>query len=498
MKIGNMRKIFGERSFLLLTGLLCCMNQLVFVHAIPTFQYVSILLALWAIPLLCKKVFIDTESTFSNTMYTAGVMLAVTALLSFFANGLAEPLRNLCGVAAIAINFLLILQSEAFDNKRYFKTLLTTFFVITVVFGLVGIVLLYFRISVAYPIAAYPHWLGIDQYTMRYCGVTGNSNSMSRFMHAGFLCGIPLLFLCKKKVSKGFTWAGLAILLYNMLLTESRGTIYSIYAGIFAVAVVWALCSSDSFKKCLKNLAIGLLTAVLTVALLMGVHYVAVHYVPDLHSIQVGIGIDDDNSKDKDWEINRDNANYSGDFSNGRGELWRLGITATIDRHPLLGFSYANMGNGLREYVEETDYPLSTDYVKNILDHLHNQFVQSFAHFGLLGLLLIVGVYFYFAKLTVKILLQKKKKMADKKMFLWIVFSVSTIAIYSMVESIFFFSFDNTLINFIMFFVLGIYISFAKENYGDEILHDKVLDMFSKWVLALIQFIKRPFIKKTA
>ena len=509
----NSRERKVEQLLILCLGVFCCFNQLVIVHIHSIANLFPMVFALCAAPILFKKVFVRTTQTFEKEVNVLGMLLVFAAVISLIRNRFVLVVRNSYIIIAIVVLFLLMYDSFYDQKAQFMKGFFTVIVALVFACAVASILLLYFRVSIHYVLHGLNRWLGIDGYTHRFCGVTGNSNNLTRFMFSGILLSGPLFVWYKHRVSKIILGICDLAMAYVIFLGDSRGINYAIYFGIAIAGMAWAFINSKNWKELVCKMLIGGIAAAILVVSMSSLSTLAlnniIYYdsnvqeiVPPSEIEQIPVpdpAPDPEVSKDTEGPgpgiISREDDEFvKADFSNGRFQIWKLGVQATLHERPLVGFTAANIKESLCNYADENHIEIS-EPERAILGHMHNQFLQMFVGWGVFGLIAVGMFYFYFVKLTIKVIFGKKKKTDDKGLLLWYIFGASTLALYSMVEASFFLSFDNELMDITFFIILALYTRIINDNYGNEYIHDKLLSKISQSIIFSVNKVKGLFLQ---
>ena len=505
------KEIKYGQIFISCVTVLSILSSIVFIgYKFDWFNKIAIIFAILALPILFKNILLKTNETFSDNINTIGVMLSFIAMLSFVFNGFIYPVQNIYSVVALAINFLVIYYYAAKNDIKNTRNIFLLIFICCLIVSILSLFTLYFKVSIRYGdgITGYYRYLGIDVSDGRFCGLVGNSNDLGRIT----LCGIiSTVFLYKKSlnnITKILLIISNFIFIYTMILSQSRAIIYSFSFGIIVfifLKIFFKNKGNIKYKGYIKQILIFVCYSfvfLLTFKLINNYSINSIIYhqnneeVVQENNVSQEESIQQEESKKHIELVDRKFYDQQiNDFSSGRFAIWRIGIQGTLEKKPILGFSHGNIRNGILEYIDKNSISWP-EYNRHIFQHMHNQFIQFLAEDGIFALFFIVYLYFYIFKLVIKIIFSKRDINEINRIKIPILISVlSCLALFSMVEAMFFICFDNEIINVVLLLVMGIFIKTVKDEYGEEILKDKLLDKISLCLIKLINFIKKPFTK---
>lgn len=513
-----MKKFFCgiyEKILVLLICLICGLNHLVFIDSkIPGFQYFAVIVAVLALPLFIKKIISNSDKTCKDYINVIGILLSLIAIISFFVNRLCFPVRNIYGVLALLINFIIIYDFAKNSNDKDITFILRSIEIICMLLIVISLVTLYYKISIPYfdESTGMYRTLGLDIYGARFCGITGNPNNIARVSLSSIVASLLLIFYEKKNIYKIMHIIASIISIYSLLLTQSRGVTYSFYFGIISFLFFIFLLKGNYKRKyeVLYRICISVIISVLIILAISKVGIIfrenVIYYDSFEHDqIENSINVEDVNKH----EVIENNPNtietgleerknkLNTDFSTGRLEIYKTVLKATFNTHPFWGFTHGNMADGIKKYIVENNVP-HMEQMYNIIGHAHNQFIQFYAEYGVFALLLVVYLYFYIFKLLLKLFIYDKCLKNNKDYMLYVSASILLgFGLFSMTEAMFFISFDNEIINVVFMLTTGIFISLVKNGYGDEIIYDRGLDKLSKTVVKILKPVNRLFIRKS-
>ena len=506
----ELRKSNYENIFIVLVTLLCLFTNIVFIGC--TFDWVNkiaIIFAILALPILFKNILLKTDETFSDNINTTGVILSFIALLSFIFNGFIYPVQNIYAVIALAINFLVIYFYASKEDVKSVRNIFWVIFIGSLIISVLSLFTLYFKVSIPYETAVPGklRYIGIDADYQRFCGLVGNPNNLARITLSGIISSILLYKKSLKKIYKIIIGISNIVFIYTMMLSQSRAVIYSICFGFIVfifLEIIFRYKGNTKYKNFIKPIFIFVFCSfvfLLAFKLLNNYSINNVIYHQNSEEVAQETNISEEMSQQEDDKDNiklvdrKFHDQELNNFSTGRFGIWKIGIEGTLNEKPFWGFTHGNVEQGLIDYIDNNEIDVLV-IVKNVLFHMHNQFIQFLAEDGIFALFFIVYLYFYIFKLVIKIIFSKYNINEVNKVRIPILISMlSCLALYSMVEAMFFICFDNEIINVVLLLVMGIFIKTVKDEYGEEILRDKLLDKISLCLIKLINFIKKPFTK---
>ena len=496
--------MFSKSSFVVGLCFWCLLNAILYVSANPALQYVPMLFAIWAIVILTNECFVKKDQFLKFDGVGYGFLIVLAVVLSFVCNQFISPVKNIYTVIAVAINFILLYTASTDINIKKGILLMARIATVTIfILTIISLLLLYFRVSIPLGDPADQLFIGMDSIHNRYTGTAGNPNGLSRMCLGGIIAALVLIAFddvyVKKILYKTFLWSSIMINVISILMTESRGTTLSMYAGTFFIFVLAAFFKVRKMKW-FKQIGIIVATSVATIILLFIIDESGKilvqsypYYQPNL--IQQGIdGGDAANIGIPPVEIKsryeKEEGLLDGNISNGRLTLIRNGINATIHENLMFGLTYGGVNERIQEYIVQEDIEVA-DYLFRISGTMHNTIIQTFTNYGLFGLVWILLFLFYMIKVFLRILCINNYTKAQAKVMLLFSFILFSLATLNMVEAVFYFDFDNHLINLILMITFGMLIHFAKENFGDKVVSDRLSQVIQTKLLQFVCFVEK-------
>lgn len=488
----RIRKVLFSKSYFVV-GLCvwCLLNTVLYISASPAMQYVPIIYAVWAILILFNECFVRKELFFKFNAVGYSILFVISVILSFVFNGFIAPVKNIYTILAVAINFMLIYTVATEDNVK--KTILHIARTVTItvfIFSAISLLLLYFRVSIPLGAPKDQLFIGIDIIHDRYTGIAGNPNGLSRMSLCGIIAAITIMVFDDFKIKsigyKIFIYCSIIINAITILLTQSRGTTLSLEMGIICV-IIFGMFFKVRTQCLIKKISGLLLAFILSAMLIVSIGKAGVFLISSFPYYGQTMTQDGSTLKSR---YDKENGLLEDNISNGRFTLMKNGINATIKKNILFGLTYGKVDERVKDYIQQENIKI-VGYLYDVSGMMHNTIVQSFANYGLVGLFSLILFLFYIVKVFIRTLCIKNYTRSQTKALLLFIFIFSSLAMLNMVEAVFYFDFDNHLINLILMLSFGLFICFVKKNFGETVVSDKLSSFLEEKIFKLICFISK-------
>ena len=498
-----LKKASNYTAFAISLAVICVLNCIGIIAVNTYFQYVSILFSLWACFLFGYKFFREEHFIEAQSSMPYALILTLCALFTWMANGFINPKLNIYAILSVFINFavLLIMQKEPSAFIKILKTLNPLLFL----YLLASLLFTLFRISIPINNATSIYekeWMGIEQYSFRIMGLSSNPNILARVALCAILVSVFVLFVIKKgKFQRIVAVADLVLALYMLLLSESRGGIYSfiIGAGISGLVYFMFFFPRSVVKKCAGSLAV-VLCSLFLLSFHASIESLFIKSIPNLSKGDATTDVSDNDAATDISDNTNDPVNRyefaggsSSDPTTGRALLLTTALKATVKKNLLFGLTYGNYSDSVKQYVLENKYTIP-EHLQLLVGSTHNTLAQFFVCYGLCGSIVLLAFLLYLLKLLYRLLFVVKCR--DAVFFIPYLFVFVSCASLSMVERVFFLNFDNEIINFFLLVSVGSFIGQVQARYSYAIVKTRVTSLLSKPLYLLRDSVNKVFVQK--
>lgn len=455
-----MKKVFNIDNFIYLSIITMLFNSIAIFRVSILSQITSILLSgFGVISIYFSHKDEKWEFTFKGHVYSKVILSA--SILSFIANKLQFPVKNIYSIIAIVVNFYIFMSiyHNQRDYNKIYKMLLMIF-VVTLTFTIINLLFFYYDISI--PIGSYQdirlqRFMGVDKIRHRVTGLSGNSNGLGRVALSSIISVLLLRMLENKTQNKMNRFLLIISIFLNVvviIISQSRGTIISLMMlGIGYFLTIFGI----SMNKINRNRSI-IYTSILFVLLT----YSTAIYHNKLNSVLFNSingtrnkvnktinsnSIVDRNEREEDLLVE--------DVSNGRLTLIKNGLKATINAKPIFGLTYGGNKYQIQNYLDNEKIEVPS-YIYSGAGSMHNTIVQFYVNIGLGG----VGAFIFLLIRIGRILFNRTfiDDTIDIKIMSTLNAVLLSLLILNMVEWVFYFDYDNHLVNFLILLVFSVYL----------------------------------------
>jgi len=215
------------------------------------------------------------------------------------------------------------------------------------------------------------NWKHIGAFgTLRVLSFFGNKNYFAMFLLLMIPMGGYVIFTAKTKISFFFGIAAAATMMSALALSNSRGALLGFFLSAVAASLLFFL-----KNKKISGKKIGFLKKL--------------GFAVPLALILLIVFLAQDIRKDYARRIK-----YRGHYIMERVSLY-LAAAEVIARHPLFG---VGPGNFLTAYPRNEKYRVNTANPNYVLTHVHNDFLEIWAEYGLFTFLAFTGFLCFFAQ----------------------------------------------------------------------------------------------------
>nr|BBG56750.1 hypothetical protein [Erysipelothrix rhusiopathiae] len=463
-------KFLSRKNYIYTLSLWLMINSMRVVSTHPISQIISVLFGVWGIIIIIYYLGVKPELLFQQGS-GYGFLFIIAVVLSFIGNRFVSPVKNIYTIIAVSINILLIysVSNEFTKNDYIFLSKLIT--VGTFLLTIISLLMLYFRVSI--PLGTMDDvlnlkFLGYDSLRGRFTGLSANANGLSRVNLCG-LVSVATLYYFKRpeKNSKKLVYvAATAIFVVSIMLTESRGAILGMGIGVLLaviVAVFYKNINKNQYIRILSVILVFILGLLLNYGLLDVSHKFVDVFPKSVFILDSNTGKENTNSeKEKNNIIKAPSSNNDAlksrqdqdeaikeDVTNGRKTLMKNGILATLNKNPIFGLTYGKALDSVQNYITVNSIVLP-NHLYISAGSMHNTFIQSFVYYGLIGFSTLTIFIFYLIHMYFMNFSFERRNVQDRDKMILISFILGIIVVLNMVEWIFFFDFDNHLINLLM------------------------------------------------
>lgn len=261
--------IFKMDNFIYLSILVMILNSVAWFKMSPFSQLASMLLAAYGV--MCAGYsYLNKTWNFKNQFWLISLLLVTSSLLSLISNGMPFLTKNVYSLLSVFINFYifyLIYQNR--KDSNLIQNVMLFIVVTTTIITLINI--FFYFTNTSFSLVEYTNirdskFIGVDPVRHRFNGLSGNANGLSRVSLSSILSAFLLGKYVKNRTFHTAILPVITILnIFVIFISQSRGTIYSLFIFLILFAVSYFVHSLYNGNKYLKLIIAGVLVLVLSI-----------------------------------------------------------------------------------------------------------------------------------------------------------------------------------------------------------------------------------------